>query len=55
VHERQAAREPRLESVRRSALSSLQAERNAEALEAGLAALRQRYAIDLSAAGESRS
>jgi hypothetical protein len=55
VYERQAAHEPELDAVRRSALSSMQAERNAEALEAGLAALRERYAIDLSAAGELRS
>lgn len=55
LHERQSAREPELDTVRRSALSSLQADRNAEVLEARLAALRERYAVDLSAAGDLRS
>ena len=50
VRERQDSREPELETVRRSATSSLQAERNAEALEAGLELLRERYALDLSVA-----
>ncbi|MEE2665764.1 MAG: peptidyl-prolyl cis-trans isomerase [Myxococcota bacterium] len=54
-HERQPAREPELDTVRRSALSSLQADRNAEVLEARLATLRERYAVDLSAAGDPRS
>ena len=47
VHEREADHEPVLDTVRRSALSSLQAERNADALEAELDALRGRYVIDL--------
>ena len=55
LHEHQPAREPDLEAVRRSALSSLQAERDAEALEAELALLRGRYAIDLSALEAPRS
>jgi hypothetical protein len=55
VHERQPAREPDLESVRRSALSAMQAERDAEALEAGLAELRRRYPVDLTAASELRT
>jgi len=55
LYDRQPAREPELETVRRSALSSLQAERNSEALEAELVALRRRYAIDLTIARESRS
>lgn len=51
VHERRNAAEPELETVRRSALSALQAERNAEALERGLADLRRRYV----ASGEARA
>jgi len=47
IHEREADHEPALDTVRRSALSSLQAERNEEALEAELDALRGRYVIDL--------
>ena len=46
VHERQQAREPELESVRRSAASSMQAEANAAALEARLVDLRARYVVD---------
>ena len=42
LHERAADHEPVLDTVRRSAMSSLQAERNAEALEAELDALRGR-------------
>jgi hypothetical protein len=48
VHERQAARDPKLESVRRSAMSAMQAEANATALEARVSELRQRYVIDRS-------
>ena len=50
LYERQESHEPELETVRRSALSSMQAERNAAALEDALASLRKRYAVDLAAA-----
>jgi hypothetical protein len=46
VHVREPSREPELETVRRSAESAMQAERNAEAMERGLAELRQRYVVD---------
>ena len=55
LYERQESHEPALDTVRRSALSSMQAERNAEAFEAELASLRKRYAVDLTATEESRS
>jgi len=55
VYERQAARDPELESVRRSALSAMQAEANAVALETRLSELRQRYVVDRSSLAKSAS
>ena len=55
IYDRQEPREPELEAVRRSALSSMQADRNAAALDAELAALRERYIIDSSALEEAGS
>jgi hypothetical protein len=46
VHERQEPREPELESVRRSAESSMQAEANAAALDERLVEMRKRYVAD---------
>ncbi|MEZ4216876.1 MAG: peptidylprolyl isomerase [Myxococcota bacterium] len=54
VRERRDAEDPDLESVRRSALSALQAERDAEAFEAGLARLRARY-VDAKGASAPRA
>lgn len=48
IHERDVDHEPELDTVRRSAVSSMQAERNREALDAELRTLRGRYVIDLS-------
>ena len=55
IHERETDHEPELETVRRSAVSSLQAERNEAAFQRELDALRERYVIDLASPGEDDS